>query len=118
MGNCVHYVTKKTVLPGGELMLRGIATMSSSYAAGGDALKLSNYLTSTTSPTVVPCSADGYVVEHDQGTAAAGKLIAYFNVLNSTTTNGSAQNAALYQVQTGKDLDAVNVVFVAIGTGI
>ena len=118
MGNCVTYVTKKTVLPGGELMIRGLATMSSSYAAGGDALNLSNYLTSTTAPTVVPCSADGYVVEHNQGTAAAGKLMAYFNVLNSDTMNGVAQNTALYQVQTGKSLAAVNVVFVAIGTGI
>jgi hypothetical protein len=115
MGNCVTYISKQTVLPGGEKLVRGIATLSSSYAASGDALNLSNYLDDDASPTVITCTADGYATEHSQGTAAAGTVVAYFNVLNTDTVNGVAQNTALYEVQTAADLSAVNVVFTAIG---
>lgn len=115
MGNCVIYVSKTTVLPGGEKLVRGKANPTSSYAAGGEGLNLSNFLLSTGSPTVVCSGADGYVCEHDQGTATAGKLVMYQNLLNTDTVNGVAANTALYQCHTGLDVSGVNVVFCAIG---
>jgi hypothetical protein len=115
MGTCVHYVSKQTVLPGGEKLVRGLATLASSYATGGDVLNLANYFDEDGSPTVVTCSADGYVTEHNQGTAAKGTIICYYNIMNADTTNGVSQNTALYQVDPATDLDAVNVIFTAVG---
>jgi len=111
----VHYVTKETVLPGGERLIRGIFNLADSYTANGDPVNLSNYFKSTSSPTVVCASADGYAVEHNQGTAASGTLLVYQNLMSATTTNGEAQNTALYEVHSAANLALVNVAFFAFG---
>lgn len=108
-------IDKETPLPGGEKMLRGTFTMDSSYAANGEVMNLANYLDSTGYPTVIVECASGYTLMHNKGTAAAGTILAYQNVLNTDTVNGAAANSALYQVHTAKDLSAVNAGFIAIG---
>ena len=110
----VHYITKQTVLPGGERLIRGIFNLADSYTAGGDPVNLSNYFKSTGSPTVVCASADGYAVEHNQGTAASGTLLAYHNALVVNGV-GAASNAALVQVHSAANLVLVNVAFFAFG---
>jgi hypothetical protein len=87
--------------------------MSSSYAANGDAFNVQNNFLSTSSPTVTVAMSDGYPLEHNEGTAAAGTVMAYQTHLNSG--NGSNQNAKMIQVTTGTDLSAVNAAFIAIG---
>lgn len=111
----VHYVSSETPLPGGEKLIRGKLNLASSYTAGGDPLNLSNFFLSTGSPTVVCSSADGYLIEHNQGTAAGGTLVAYQNVNNATTINGTVINSALYQVHSAANLATVNVSFFAFG---
>lgn len=111
----VHYVSSETPLPGGEKLIRGKLNLASSYTANGDPLNLSNFFLSTGSPTVVCAGADGYIVEHNQGTAAGGTLVCYQNVMNTTTVNTAAANSALYEVHSAANLATVNVVFFAVG---
>ena len=68
-------VTSVCELPNGERMIRGTGTLDASYAAGGEVIDLSTWFTG--SPTVLVGGDDGYEVQHDRGTAAAGKLVAY-----------------------------------------
>jgi hypothetical protein len=111
----VHYVSKITPLPGGGRLIRGLLNFCSNYTAAGDPLNLANYFKSASSPTVVCSTADGFAIEHNQGTAAAGTLVAYQNSLTAATINGVAANAALVQVHSNADLSATNVVFFATG---
>jgi hypothetical protein len=108
----VHYVSKVTPLPGGGRLIRGILNFCSNYTASGDPVNLSNYFKSTSSPTVVCSSADGYAIEHNQGTAASGTLLAYQNVWGA---NVAMVNQALVQVHSNADLSSTNIVFFATG---
>lgn len=115
MGNCVLYITSETPLPGGEKMVRGLATPSSSYAASGEGLNLANYFSSSSSPTVMVENPAGRPARHDQGTASAGKVLFYQMILNTTTVNSTAANVALYECHTALNLSGANIAFLAVG---
>ena len=100
-------VTQSTNLPGGFRLISGTVTFDDSYPTGGETMDLSSYLLSTSSPTVIINGDDGYVIQHDRGTAAAGKLIAY--------GTGSANKAALTQQDATTNLSTVICPFTAIG---
>jgi|19_taG_2_1085344.scaffolds.fasta_scaffold00455_9 hypothetical protein len=102
-------VITEALLPGGAKILRGTFTLDSNYVTGGETMDLSDYLKSSVVPTVICGNDGGYVLEHDQGTAAAGKVIAYYNDVNAST------NAALVAVAQNADLSAINSTFVAVG---
>lgn len=115
MGSCVTRIDGSSLLGTGEKMIRGTFLMSSTYATGGDTLDLSNHLKASGYPTVTCDGGAGYVAQHNKGTAAAGKVLLYQNVLNTNTMNGVDLNTPLYQVHSGADLSAINVGFYAIG---
>lgn len=93
-------------LGSGLVVVCGLATFDSSYAgSGGEVMDLSAYFDG--SPIVIANGDDGYVVQHNRGTAAAGKLIAYLQ-----DTDGGP----LIEVTATTDLSAVICPFVAFGT--
>ncbi len=98
-------VTATCDLPNGDRLVRGTATFDSSYATGGEVMDLSTQLSG--SPTVLLSGDDGYVPQHDRGTAAAGQVLAY---------EAGVDAAALDEVAATTDLSAVICPFVAIGT--
>ncbi len=112
---CVIVVRTDQLGPGGLREITGCATMNAGYVSGGDNFDLSNYFKLSTVPTVVAVAASGYLLEHNQGTAASGRIKAYQNVRNTNTMNGIDGNAALYECHTGLDLSSVNFVFIAKG---
>lgn len=95
----------------GEKMIRGSLAVGT-YATDGAALNLANYFKSTTYPSVLITSGSGYALEHNQGTAASGKIKAYFSEVNQ---NGANDSYALVEVTNATDLSAVNIPFVAFG---
>jgi len=109
----IYKIIKSTVLPGGEKMLRGTLLVSNNYYTGGAGMNVANDLKATGSPTVAVFPADGYIFEHDQGTASAGKLQAFYSILNGL--NGANFNTSLKEVIANTDLSAVNAIFIAIG---
>lgn len=111
MGNVVHHVIEEIPLSGGQKMLTGKLNMSTSYAAAGDALNLSNYLKSASSPTVIVggeqnASNIAVLCSHDSGTAAAGKIRIYLG--GTAEDEFEEANATL-------DFSGVNIPFVAVG---
>ena len=95
-------------LPGGEVIVRGLATLDGAYANGGEVMDLSSYILSSSSPTVLVGDDDGHQCTHSRGTAAAGKILAY--------NEAAAANAtALAAVATNTNMAAVVVHFIAIG---
>lgn len=62
-------------LPNSHRLVVFRVTFDSSYPSGGETFDISTWFGG--SPFMVGASGDdGYVIEHDRGTAAAGKLIA------------------------------------------
>ncbi len=106
-----YNVTSTTLLPGGEVILRGSCVFGTYETSTGDPLNLSNDLLSTGYPSVTISSAAGYVFEHDQGTAAAGAVVAY--EVGAARINATI--GALTQVVNATDLSAVNAVFTIQG---
>lgn len=98
-----------TPLGGGYRMVAGYATLSNVYLTGGETMDLSTYLLTSGYPVVQLTGDDGYHVEHNRGTAAAGKILAYTENCNHTT------NAALIQLANASDASAVICSFIAIG---
>ncbi|MEE9366915.1 MAG: hypothetical protein V3W44_09535 [Dehalococcoidales bacterium] len=92
---------------GGGLAISGRATLSATYLTGGETLDLSSYFQG--SPLVIPTGDDGYVIEHDRGNAAAGKLLARF------ANGGAAAGAALIELTNAVDTSAVICSFIAVG---
>lgn len=98
-----------SLLPGGQGCLSGIATLSNVYLTGGETLDLSSYFSSASYPNVVASGDDGYQVIHNRGTAAAGKLVAYYG------NNNHADDGPFAQVANAADLSAVVLPFIAMG---
>lgn len=98
-----------TPLGGGYRMVTGFATLSNVYLTGGETMDLSDYLLTGGFPVVLTGGDDGYQVIHNRGTAAAGKLVAYYG------NNNAAADGAFAQVANAADLSAVIVGFTAIG---
>lgn len=114
MGNIVTGIRKSTLLPGGERMVSGSLTMSSSYPAGtGDTMDLSNVLKAGGSPTVTIGGAAGVVLVHNQGAANVGVVKAYYATQNAI--NGAVENTTLVEVTNAVDLSAINATFIAVG---
>jgi hypothetical protein len=97
---------------GGTKMIAGTGNIGV-YLTGGAPMNLSNYLLSTGSPIVTATPTDGYILKHDFGTAAAGKLKVYQQVLNAK--NGIDQNIPMIEVTNATDLSAVKFGFIAMG---
>jgi len=103
------YVTNEGPTMAGEKIIHGKLNLQT-YETNGDPVNLSNFFKSSTSPFVcLTGGTGGYVLDHNQGTAAAGKVLAYY----TSTKNGAA--GALDEVANATDLSAVNVSFFAIG---
>ncbi len=94
-------------LPNGARQIDGTVTFDSSYPAGGEVFDISAYLSG--SPNVRCSGDDGYEIQHDRGTAAAGKLLAY---------EAGADTAPLDEVTATTDLSAVICYFQAVGTAV
>ena len=100
-------VVEKCELPSGARMVTGTVTCSEEYTTSGEILTgLSTYILSTDSPTVMLCGQDGYVLQWDAGTCAAGKVLAY---------EAGADAAALDEVAASTNLGAVVGQVIAIG---
>lgn len=97
MGSATFTLATSTPLPNGDVMITGYVTLSNDYATGGDTLDLSSYIKSSATSADFTCcvssSKTGNPLGHDQGTAAAGKVLA-FEVANG------AQMAASSNTQT------------------
>jgi len=107
-------VIDSTLESGGQKTIRGSILFDSSYPAAGETMDLSSYLKSGGSPTVIVDSGSGaYVLRHNQGTAAAGKVQAFYVAMNAQ--NGAHLNASLVEVAATTDLSAVNASFIAMG---
>ncbi len=109
MGNCIVKVDAECPLPNGEKMIRGTFKMASSYAIGGDALNLSNYLKTGGYPTVLVDSANGFTLRHNSGTAAAGVIKAQASGVNVGNVTSMVEPLAT------TDLSSINTSFIAIG---
>jgi len=98
--------THSTELPSGARQVAFTVTFDSSYPTGGEVFDVSTWFSG--SPHVNPGGGDdGYVIQHDRGTAAAGVLLAY---------EAGADGAALDEVANTTDLSAVICHVVVIGT--
>lgn len=93
-------------LPGGNVLVAGLATLSANYQAAGETMDLSSYLLSSSSPVIVLGGDDGYVPQSDRGTAAANTIQLF---------EAGADAAALDEVANSTDTSAVICTFVAIG---
>ena len=113
MTTCVHSVVFESQNLDGTKTIAGTLTLSDNYYTSGDVLNLANYLKSAGSPVVVIAGADGYMLEHNDGTAAAGKVVARYSSVN--TKNGANEAIALVEVAVNTDLSAVNAKFIATG---
>jgi len=111
MGNCIVKVDKRDRGLSGEKTIRGTMTLSNAYSnAAGDTMNLSAEFKSSTVPTVILGSDDGYVLKATPGRNADHGLIQAYDVGN---INGAV--GPLHQVLNTTDLSAVNVSFMAIG---
>ena len=113
MASATIYVTSSSPQPGGYKQVSGKINMSANYYTGGDQVDFSNHFNSGSYPHVICNPASGYVFEHDEGTTSAGKILAYFTVLN--TSNVANANRALTQVTANTSLSSINVKFFATG---
>jgi len=94
-------------LPGGTVLVSGLATLSANYQAAGETMDLSSYLTG--SPIIVMSGDDGYVPQSDRGTAAANTIQLY---------EAGADAAALDEVANGTNVAAVICTFHAHGLSV
>ena len=94
-------------LPNGSRQVIFTVTFDNSYAAGpGEVFDVSAWFSG--SPDVNPGGGDdGYVIQHDRGTAAAGVLIVY---------EAGADGAALDEVAGTTDLSALIAKVTVTGT--
>jgi hypothetical protein len=99
--------------PHGARAIAGTLVMDGSYATSGDTMNLANYFHNASTPTVVISAADGYMLEHNHGTANAGTVIARYSSVN--TKNGANETIALVEVTATTNLATVNTTFVAFG---
>jgi hypothetical protein len=109
----VHYVTRETMLPGGEKLIRGKLTVGSTAAAGA-ALNLANYFKSSTECTVV-CEA---FVQNAVTNAAFGVATNQANaetITVQTFVGGLGASQPFYVSNAGLELTARNIGFHAIG---
>ncbi len=116
---CNIHVDEELILPNGFKQLIGSAIFDSSY--GGEAseyFNLCNYLNPDCYPLVTTSPAAGYQINHDQGTANAGAVSAYYYIGNNEAANVVGCNFALGNVKAETDLSAVNFRFTAIGKGL
>jgi hypothetical protein len=97
----------------GVRTLGGTLVMDGSYATSGDTMNLANYLHNASTPTVVIGGADGYMLEHNHGTANAGTVIARYSSLNAL--NGPSVTIALVEVASTTNLATVNTTWIAMG---
>lgn len=109
MTMCVTKIDKESALPGGEKIIRGTLKLSANYYTGGDGLNLANYFTNAIVPTVVVSATNGWCLEHDQGTAYAGKVIA------KASTGNVVATPIMFQCAANTDMSTVNAMFFAIG---
>jgi len=97
----------------GLKMVKGTIVIGT-YATGGVALNLSNYLLSTDVPFISFSGGDNissigfFLPSHDGGTVAAGKV---------RMVESGASTAGLREVNNSLALAAVNIGFCAIGRG-
>lgn len=114
MGNVVIGVDEQTPLGSGLKMVRGTIKMSTSYATGGDALNLVNYLYNSAVPFVTFTGGDNvastefYVPAHDGGTVESGKV-------RLIAGSAAAGETKLLECNAAKDASSINVGFIAIG---
>ena len=94
-------------LTGGARLCSFTVTFDNSYPTGGETFDISGYFQG--SPDVQVTGDDGYVIEHDRGTAAAGKLVARYGDYDATA------DGALIDVANTTDLSAVIVKVLVIG---
>lgn len=104
----VHKIQSETPLPGGEKMIRGTMTIAAYNMDTGSGVpcNLANFLHTSGYPTVV-ITSEKYNLQHDKGTAAAGRVVAYEKMYNNTAN-------AFSQVTNNVTL-SVNASFIAIG---
>lgn len=105
-GNMIPYVTSECPLPGGDKIIRGVATCTSNACAGME-LDLTNYFSNAGTVTVVCSSANGHSLEHNHGSAAEG--IVYIKRCDNTGIINTALIAG------GEDWSGINVAFIAFG---
>ena len=112
MGNVIHKIDKEVHLPDGSKLVAGTFKMSDSYAAGGDALNLSNYFANK-AILFLPTTANGHSLWWNVASSAypdSGKIVC---TMANVAGNG---NATMYQPVATTNLSLVNAVFMAIGT--
>jgi hypothetical protein len=108
-------VVLESELPSGVKLIVGKGTLGNNYYTGGDLINFSNHFKAATYPVVTVSGADGYILEHDAGTAAAGKILAYYPKFD-ILANTQDQNAVpLHQVIANANLSTVTFNFIAAG---
>jgi hypothetical protein len=111
-----HKVDFDNLLGGGFSLIGGTLVMDSAYATSGEVMNLANRFSPSTTPTVVISAADGYMLEHNHGTANAGTVIARYSAGNAL--NGASFIIPLVEVAASANLAAVNTTWFAIGQSI
>jgi len=91
----------------GDVEISGTVTFDSSYPTGGEVFDISDYISAIKSANF--SGDDGYVIQHNRGTPAAGVLLAY---------EAGADAAALDEVADTTDLSSLISYFAVIGTGV
>jgi hypothetical protein len=99
-------------LGGGAKFAAGSLAMDSSYTTGGVLMNISNVFSG--SPKVFINCGDGYMLEHDQGTVSAGKVVARYSAGNAL--NGASFIIPLVEVANAANLALVNATWFAMGT--
>lgn len=109
----VHYVTRETLLPGGEKMVRGKLTVGTLGSSGTAALNLANYLKSSETPVIL---IDGFVENAANAAFPLSVNAANAEVITvQARCGGLGASQPLYAANAGLELTAANVDFVAIG---
>jgi hypothetical protein len=111
MGNVIHKVDRQVYLPDGSKMVVGTFKMSTSYAAGGDALNLSNYFANA-ALHFLPTTTNGVSLWWNIANSPypdSGKIVC-------TCSNAAgAGNAVLYEPAATTNLSLINAVMWVIG---
>lgn len=96
----------------GAKFIGGSIAMDGVYNTGAEVMDLSAYFSG--SPKVFINAADGYMLEHNQGTAAAGIVVARYSAGNAL--NGESFIIPLVEVAQDTNLALINTTFIAMGT--
>ncbi len=104
------------LLGGGFSLVGGTLVMDSSSATAGDVMNLANIFSPSSTPTVIIAAADGYMLEHNHGTANAGAVVARYG--NHNARNGVSETIPFVVVANATDLSSVNTTWFAIGQSI